>query len=736
MTFANPLPIPLLAACLVAAALFAWLAYSGRQLARGPRIALTALRFLVFALLVLFLLRPVSTRTPVTGPHAIVAVLVDSSRSMGIEDADGRRRIDAARELLTRELLPALSGEFGTEVLAFGDRVSPTSPEALAASARQSDITGALAAVAERYRGKPVAGVVLLSDGADTGPAAERAGPPLASRVFPIGIGGPARLADREVLGVTAAEAVLDGSRVDVTVSVVSHGFATDPVDLRLLENGRLIDVRRVRPSGDGTPVVEQFAVHPAAGVATLYTVEIPGAVGELVPENNSRSVLVQPPPRPRRVLLVQGAPGYEGSFLRRALSGDTGLHVDTVVRKGRNEEGEDTYYIQAAAVRAQSLVNGFPAKPADLFAYDAVVLANVDLSTLVGAQSGLAKAFVGRRGGGLLVVGAQSFTRAGPAGTALDEVLPLDLSERLRDVVPAGIGAAGTNRVALTEAGERHPIMQLAAQLEESKRRWEKVPALADVAAAGTGRPGASILAVSTAAGGTRRPLVAVQRYGEGRSLVFAGEASWRWRMMLPAADRSYDTFWRQAVRWLATPAADPISLTLPTGAAVGEAIAVRVRARDAAFEPMPGASVDVRVTHPDGRVVRVPAAKVADSSDEFSARFQANGPGVHRVTAEVQSGSGAPTTASASMLVGGVDREMTDPSPNARVLRGLAEATGGEVLQPGGLGGLAARLREGAGAVRQPVQQDAWHSAWSFAAIVLLLSTEWLLRRRYGLR
>jgi hypothetical protein len=31
---------------------------------------------------------------------------------------------------------------------------------------------------------------------------------------------------------------------------------------------------------------------------------------------------------------------------------------------------------------------------------------------------------------------------------------------------------------------------------------------------------------------------------------MVFAGEASWRWRMLLPATDRSYETFWKQALR------------------------------------------------------------------------------------------------------------------------------------------------------------------------------------------
>ena len=99
----------------------------------------------------------------------------------------------------------------------------------------------------------------------------------------------------------------------------------------------------------------------PGRAAPTVYTVEIPVVTGELVPENNSRSVLVLPPARPRRVLLVEGAPGFEHSFLKRSLGVDPGLQIDSIVRKGKNEEGNDTFYIQAAKSRSDSLTSGYP---------------------------------------------------------------------------------------------------------------------------------------------------------------------------------------------------------------------------------------------------------------------------------------------------------------------------------------------------------------------------------------
>src|SRR5262249_24858489 len=161
--------------------------------------------------------------------------------------------------------------------------------------------------------------------------------------------------------------------------SAVSHGHGTAPIELRLLENGRPIEVRRASAAADGAPIREVFHVSPARGAPTVYTVQIPDAAGELVSENNSRSTLVPPPGRRRRVLLVEGAPGFEHSFLKRAWSGDRDLEIDSIVRKGKNEQGLDTFYIQAGRSRSDALTSGYPKKTDDLFLYDALVLANVE---------------------------------------------------------------------------------------------------------------------------------------------------------------------------------------------------------------------------------------------------------------------------------------------------------------------------------------------------------------------
>src|SRR6476661_2390532 len=426
-TFSNALPWWGVVLVVGAIAVIGWRAYARSIVPRPRRDVLIALRCITLAALVVFLMRPV--RVSDRGLRDVfVPVLVDASRSMSIDDADGRRRIDRARDLVSRDIVPSLGNQFHVDVLSFGDRLRDTSPADLAATDRQSDLSGALAAVRDRYRGRPVAGVIVVSDGCDTSNPVEpeTAIPP----VYAFGVGARTIGRDREVTSVTAAEAVADDSRVDLAVSAVSHGTGTEPIALQLEANGKPIEVRRIAPAAEGVPVHTVFQVTPARGSAVVYSVEVPILSGELVPENNTRSVLVQPPSRQHHVLFVEGAPGFEHGFLKRAWAADSGLDIDSIVRKGKNEQGSDTYYIQASQSRGNALSSGYPSRADDLFAYDAIVLANVQSTQLTRDQLDLTRAFVGTRGGGLLVLGARTFTKPGFGDTALEEVLPLQLVE------------------------------------------------------------------------------------------------------------------------------------------------------------------------------------------------------------------------------------------------------------------------------------------------------------------
>ena len=735
--FAIPLPwwnLLLLVAAIVAVG---WASYAGAIVPLPParRAALSAIRTLTLLLLIAAVLRPVRVMPPDAATDAVVPVLVDASRSMSLADAGARARIDAARDLLDREIRPALAGRFQAEFWTFGSTLAPLAGDTLAADQARSDLSGALRAIRERYRGRRMAAVVVISDGGDTGSEEAAASVEDATvPVFAIGVGSPRIASDFEVLDVSAGETALADASVDLIVTAVSRG-GSGAFDLRVLENGRPVDLRRVTPAADGTPVRASFTVSPPRETATLYTVEIPSSAGELVLANNRRSVLVEPPGRRRRILIVEGAPGFEHTFLKRALVADPGIEVDSVVRKGRDAGGDPTYFVQATEERAPRLASGFPQDRPGLYQYDAVILANVDTDSISRAQLEIVNEFVGERGGGLLVLGAKSFEQQALVRTAVEEVLPVGLTDRGGGVVRASAVSGTPFTVTLTADGEAHPVMRIGGSVAEVVKRWRAIPALAGAAALGAPRPGAQVLALVRAPDGPR-PLVAVQRYGQGRAMVFTGEASWRWRMQRPSDDRSYELFWRQAARWLSSGAPDPVSVPVLASPETGSVDAIHLDVRDTSFAPVNDAQVAVRVTLPGGEVQEVRTALTDPGTGRYSAEMRFEQPGIYRVRADARKGTTDLGSADRWMLVGGVDRELSEPRLNDQVLRRIAGASGGSYLAASDASRLSSLLTEAALEPAAPRLQELWHTPWVFAAVIMLLAAEWMLRRRWGLR
>jgi len=721
------------------ALMLAWLAYARVAIAltRATRLSLSGLRAVTLVLLIAILLRPVVLVPPKAARNSLLPVLVDISRSMRLTDGDGLSRLDRARAIV-RDLQAQVADEYQIELLTFGETLAPGHVDEMAATARRSDLSGALADLADRHRRERLAGVIVLSDGGDTSPQERDATARMvAVPVLAVGIGRAKTSRDHEVLNFTAGEPLLAGASIDLSVSATSAGFGTDPVELRISANGRPIEMRRVTPPADGAPIHEVFTVSPSPDAATVYAIEIPAADGELSAENNVRSVLVPAQTGRRTILMVEGAPGYEHTFLKRALAQDPGLDVDAVVRKGQNDDGRDTFYVQAAPGRAAALAGGFPAKRSELFVYDAIIFGNIEADFFTREQLELTSAFVAERGGGLLVLGARSFDRQGLSGTPLEHVLPIDLTDRRATIALASnpLDTAPPNSSALTPDGALHPATRLAVTMAESRQRWAQLPALASVAPIGGPRPGAQVLVVATGGDGVTQPLIAAQRYGQGRSLVFAGEASWRWRMMRPATDHSYETIWRQLARWITAGSALPVAIAAmtPTVPGVTERISVTVRNED--FAPVANAKVSLAMTAPNGEARLLTPVLSSPQHGRYAVAARFDQPGVYRLEAIATRAGVRIGAASRQVLVGGADLEMAQPRLNDAVLKRLAAETSGHYLPADRAGELPALLQDSRVDAGVPEPRDLWHNGWSFLALIALLGAEWLLRRRAGL-
>ena len=426
---------------------------------------------------------------------------------------------------------------------------------------------------------------------------------------------------------------------------------------------------------------------------------------------------------------------------MTRAWTADPGLEVDSVMRKGKNDDGQDTFFVQAGAGRAAALDRRFPGE-----ARSAVRLRRARhrqrRSRLLHARAARAwlADFVAERGGGLLVLGGRSFAQRGLSGTPLEEVLPVELNDRRGGLVRTSrdTGAmAAHNKLTVTAEGETHPVMRIGATPEETRKLWSALPALAASAPLGGPRPGATVLAVTTAPGGGVFPVVAVQRYGQGRSMVFAGEASWRWRMMVASTDRTYEFFWRQAARWLSSAAPDPVAITLPDAPEPGDAISRRrrgarrrVRAgarRDGRGDADGAGRRDARRSScatpiPQAAASRRRSRPTSPASIASTPRRGAGRPRSARPTAGC--------TSAARSRVRRPAAERRVPAPHRARLR--------RPVRPRRRGRAACRRgsRRPCRRTPRPSAATSGTSRGRSRSSSLLLSAEWILRRRWGLR
>ena len=706
-------------------------------LVRWRRLLLIGLRTLSLLALFFILLKPVRTEVRPFG-DTVLPVLVDKSKSMRIGDVEGGTRLAQALKILRDEIIPSLPPEIAIEVLGFDETLSEIDIDSVSADGVRSNLFQALSEVNERYRNRTVPGVVVISDGVETGPtAAESISESSDLRIFPVGIGARQPVGDREILSFSSGNVRTTNSFAELTLTVVSHGLGVDPIEVRLFEDGQLSERRSVTPNRDGAPVRTVFLVEPRPDSPTLYSVEIPPLSDELVVANNFSSVLVPPAVRARRLLMVEGAPAHEHSFLKRVWLADQGIAVDAVVRKGLNDQGEPTFYVQGDAGRTGALSEGYPLNRDVLFQYDGVIFANVKAEYFSTEQLKMTADFVSQRGGGLLLLGDVTLAGEGFGSSVLDPVIPVGLgtSGRFEDF---RLLDSDSESFSLTSNGLSHAMMQLKETIADTRDQWRRMPSLGGLVNVGDLKPGATVLLelISTLPGRMARPVVVVQRYGSGRAMVFAGQASWRWRMLLSSSDRTFERFWGQVVRWVTGSALDQVSVTSHGGAGPGDVVQLELRVRDADYTPVGAAEPIVTITGPSQDTETVNALIVDEDNGLYQADFRPSLAGIYRIEASVELNGTHIGKADEWLLVGGSDPELRDPWLDESALQRLALESGGRYIGPEEINELPDAVLTDARKRVVSVSHPLWHTSWFFSLLVILLLTEWTLRRAWGMR
>src|SRR5215471_3659334 len=657
---------------IIAAAAGAYFAY--RSIARDKYSAgLVALRALTFTVLAFIFLRPVLNISTVLPQESYLAVVIDNSESMKIKD-DGKvaRSEELQKQLEATNFMKRLADKFKTRIYRFdstAERIDRA--DQLNYSGTRTRIESATDLLQQELGTVPLSGVVLITDGVDNASKQwTESLSKLEARHIPfytVGVGSENIIRDAEIVKVAAPRAALKESTATVDVSYRSHGFRGRKANLSVRENGVLLKSEQVTMPADGD-IAETSVDLPVKNEGTRFFAFSLQAPDDRIPENNNLDALLEVKNDHPQILYIEGEPRWEFKFLRRAMQDDPNIRLVTLLRSSQNK-----FYRQGID-KEEMLSEGFPKKKDELFGYKGLIFGSIESTFFNQDQLKNVVDFVSNRGGGFLMMGGRNAFAGGRyENSPLADILPVQMSSGDRTPI------IGRLKLGITDYGRTHPLMRLSSDASANVKQWNDLPPLNDFNKTLEAKVGAVVLArgQSDQKSSGDPILLAFQRYGRGRTMALASSSTWRWQMQMDHQDQTYETFWKQILRWLVSTSPDPVMITSDKDTYLpGEAIRLSADVANKSFERMNSAKVVAKVTNPDGVTESLALDWSGSAEGTYQAELNATTPGIYKVEVDATQGSESLGTNRSAFQVEDRPVEFYNASLDSRLLQSVASS------------------------------------------------------------
>ena len=535
-------------------------------------------------------------------------------------------------------------------------------------------------------------------------------------------------------------QAVLQAYGVgDRTVQVTLTQRPVSP-DGRPAETENVLERRDVHVSGAGGQQRLTFTHTPETEGRFVYSVHVTPIEDELSEEDNrpSSPIEVKVLGDQARVLLVAGSPTWEFRGIQRLLTREKSVDVSCWLQTMDVERQQD----------GNTAIDRLPVSREAIFQYDVVILLDPNPVEFDQAWLDLLKQFIGEHAGGFLYMAGPKFS---------GRFLAAEKTRELRDVLPVRFGDVRAMEVetllasnarawalGVVAANVDQPIMRFYPEPTQSLDRWKSLPGIFWSFPAQEAKPASRALiehSDPTLRGvGGSRPLLVTGQYGSGRTVYVGFNGTWRWRRVGVNAE-FFKRFWIQMVRYLVegrTLEGKRRGVIEPDGFRyqLGDRIQLVARLKDTSYKPLalPQVAATLRVA---GRHATPFLMKqVPSQPGHYEATLTARATGQHFVTVDLSAESANPPRIETSFSVSLPSVETNEVWLNKPLLKDLARASGGAYFEVDQLADMVAAVPEGrrtADVRGTPV--PLWDTSRMLLLLVGLLSTEWVLRKRFKL-
>ncbi len=500
---------------------------------------------LVALLLLLLFFDPAWVRTKQVTPELRFLTVIDDSGSMEVIDRNGLPRRARAERIANRleQRLSEITFDrafFNHRLVLPEDRSGEDESEL-----KKTDLAQVLMDIERQSAIGMYDGTVLLSDGGD-----ERFEPFRMPSIphYIVAVGSePGSQNDIAIHAVNAPVFAETGADIDCSVSLRGYGdadFLRRLGRLRLDLEERAQDGESWMPVGRETVNLREGAAEAIMTIAGMaeegersFRIRIEPIDGELTHLNNERHFSIMVEERHWRVLLYARRLGRNISELRRMLAAEPGVELTSLIRLR-----DEMYAAGTESLESAEPLQSFPESAERLQPFRCLIIGAFPAHEWSDRQMQTVVDFVDDGGSVVFLGGEEAFGRGGYAATPLRPLFPWVIRDDEPEpvIAPLELGLAPA-------AAEQDMIRGWADTMREAYALQ-----LHSMNRPGRLRAGA-VGIVNALHEGERVPVIAFQPYGRGRVMGVATDTMWRWRMAGSESRAAYDRFWSNAIRFLA---------------------------------------------------------------------------------------------------------------------------------------------------------------------------------------
>ena len=648
-----------------------------------------------------------------------------------------------------------------------------------------TDMTRAMEEVTELLPSEELAGLLFLTDGRHTGEAGvaattrrlAKAGIPISSVV----IGGTMPPFDLSIADVHIAETVFLGDRVRMTVTVRADAAKGRDAKIRLFCGDQQIaeDSARVESSENWTHEF-RFTDLPKEQGLRRYRIVIDPMEGETLKENNQWSSDVYVTDDRTNVLLIDNQPRWEYRYLRNLFYGrDKSVHLQFVLMKPDLIDGLTTGHLPPASASrkfGEAEAGSLPLTRDAWRMFDVIILGDVGDDVLTPEVVSHIRYCVEERGALLVLISGPDHMPYRINSKAVQDLLPIVYKPDTTDWRKEG---ESQFRIKLTGAGRSHELMRMSSNSAESEQIWSELPSLNWRIGLHDIKPGAEVLAYAAAIDESkdsvqaarravsdvendpeeavrrlaevrkheaRNALIVAQHLGQGKIVMLMTDRTWRLRYRV--GDTLHHRFWGQIMRWgtgeklragntFVRIGTDRLNYT-PL-----EPVRVMARLTTKEYAPITQAQAEAILSKNGKEIRRIALSYRKDSNGMYEGNMDplteigSYALKLHCPEAKEKLGEQYPEPLETrfSVVTSHRPTELISVTANRTVPEQLAQLSGGKAVTPGDMKTLFDSFGEGNRIVKERIERNLWDSWWLFLAMALLLSAEWLLRKKGGL-